>query len=164
MFPLVGKRPIKRKRIRILSSDSEDNEEDTSSSPSSENEAEEKEELSLRGASRAGGYKIPKRNPALEWTPAQIQNFKLNWPHLRNFDDSVLKHATLSELTSMGKQKVSGSKILSKKLSRNFENVQSFPEKIPEGFDNCLGKAHQSRFLRGYAGDAQDLWLQGREA
>jgi hypothetical protein len=82
---------------------------------------------------------------------------------LRNFDDSVLKHATLPELTSMGKQKVSGSKILSQTLSRNFKNVQNFPEKIPEGFDNCLGKAHQSRFLRGYAGDAQDLWLQGRE-
>ncbi len=94
----------------------------------------------------------------------KIQNFKLNWPHLRNFDDSVLKHATLSELTSMGKQRVSGSKILSQTLSRNFENIQNFPEKIPEGLDNCLGKAHQSRFLRGYAGDAQDLWLQGREA
>ncbi len=118
----------------------------------------------MRGVTRTGGYKIPKRNPTLEWTSAQIQNFKLNWPHLRNFDDSVLKHATLSELTSMERQKVSGSKILTQTLSRNFENIQNFPEKIPEGLDNCLGRAHQSRFLRGYARDAQELWLQGREA
>jgi hypothetical protein len=117
----------------------------------------------LNGSPRSKVYKIPRRNTAAEWTPAQIQNFKLNWPHLKNFDDSVLKHATLSELTSMGRHKVSGSKVLSQTLSRNFENVRNFPEKISEGLDNCLGKAHSSRFLRGYAGDAQELWLQGRE-
>jgi hypothetical protein len=64
----------------------------------------------------------------------------------------------------MGRQKISDSKVLSQKLSRNFENVLNFPERISEGSDNSLGKAHPSRFIRGYAGDAQELWLQAREA
>ncbi len=129
-----------------------------------EDEAGETEDPRPRGTPQSNGYKIPQRNHSLEWTAEKIQNFKLNWPHLKNFNDSVLKHATLSELTAMGRQKISDSKILSQKLSRNFENVLNFPEKISEGSDNSLGKAHKSRFLRGYAGDAQELWLQAREA
>jgi hypothetical protein len=161
---LLGKeRPVKRKRFRILSSDSEDEDEEEAPSSSSESEEEKEKPLDCEKIPNQGGYKIPKRKNNSAWTEAQIQNFKLKWPHLKNFDDSVLKHATLTELTAMGRQKVSGSKLLSQILSRNFENVQNFPGKVAEGEDNCLGKAHTSRFLRGYAGDAQDLWLQARE-
>jgi hypothetical protein len=28
--------------------------------------------------------------------------------------------------------------------------------------DDCLGKAHPARFLRGYVGDSQELWRQAR--
>jgi hypothetical protein len=97
------------------------------------------------------------------WTAEQLENFKKNWPHLKNFSNSVLEHATLGELTAMGKQKISGSRLLSHVLSANFEQVQSFPTQVEKGEDHCLGKAHSARFLRGYAGDSQELWKQARE-
>jgi hypothetical protein len=92
-----------------------------------------------------------------------LENFKKNWPHLRNFSNSVLEHASLSELTAMGKQKISGSKLLSQVLSANFEQIQNFPSKVESGEDHCTGMAHSSRFLRGYVGDSQELWKQARE-
>jgi hypothetical protein len=92
-----------------------------------------------------------------------LENLKKNWPFLKNFDDSVLRYATLSELTGMGKQKISGSRLLSQVLSANFEHLQNFPVKITEGLDDCMGKAHDARFLRGYVGDTQELWKQARE-
>ncbi len=97
------------------------------------------------------------------WSAEQLENFRKNWPHLKNFADSVLEHATLTELTAMGRQKVSSSRLLSNVLSANFEQLQNFPTKVEEGVDNCLGKAHPSRFLRGYVGDSQELWQQARE-
>jgi hypothetical protein len=97
------------------------------------------------------------------WNAAEIENFKKNWPHLRNFSDSVIKNATLSELTGMARQKLSGAKLMSQVLSANFEQVQNFPEKIEGGVDNCLGKVHPARFLRGFVGDSQNLWKQARE-
>ncbi len=35
---------------------------------------------------------------------------------------------------------------------------------MEEGVDDCLGKAHPSRFLRGFVGDSQELWRQARDA
>jgi hypothetical protein len=81
-----------------------------------------------------------------------LENLKKNWPHLKNFDDSVLQDATLAELTAMGKQKVSGSRLLSQTLSANFEKIQNFPTNVESGEDDCLGLAHPARFLRGYVG------------
>ncbi len=75
----------------------------------------------------------------------------------------MLENATLSELTAMGKQKISGARFLSHTLSANFEQLQNFPAKVEEGVDDCLGKAHHSRFLRGYVGDSQELWRQARD-
>ncbi len=43
------------------------------------------------------------------------------------------------------------------------ENLLNFPETIPAGIDDCTGLVHMARFLRGYVGDGQDLWLQGRK-
>jgi hypothetical protein len=63
----------------------------------------------------------------------------------------------------MGRQKLSSSRQLSNILSENFEQLQNFPSKVEGGMDNCLGKAHPSRFLRGYVGDSQELWRQARE-
>jgi hypothetical protein len=74
-----------------------------------------------------------------------------------------LKNETLSELTGTARQKLYGNKLLSQILSANFEQIQNFPGKVEAGLDSCVGKAHPARFLRGYAGDAQELWLQARE-
>ncbi len=76
---------------------------------------------------------------------------------------SVLQDATLTELTAMGKQKLSGSRLLSQTMSANFEKLQHFPAKVERGEDDCLGQAHAARFLRGYVGDTQELWKQARE-
>jgi hypothetical protein len=92
-----------------------------------------------------------------------LENLKKNWPYLKNFDDSVLQDATLSELTAMGKQRVSGSRLLSQTLSANFEKLQNFPANVERGEDDCLGLVHPARFLRGYVGDTQELWRQARE-
>jgi hypothetical protein len=66
-------------------------------------------------------------------------------------------------LTGLARQKLSGAKLLSQVLSTNFEQVQNFPEKVEEGMDDCLGKVHSARFLRGYVGDSQTLWKQARD-
>jgi hypothetical protein len=107
-------------------------------------------------------FKIPKCPKNKIWNAEQLDNFRKNWPHLKNFTDSVLENATLSELTAMGKQKVSGSRLLSQVLSANFEQLQNFPTQVEKGLDDCTGLAHNSRFLRGYVGDSQELWKQAR--
>jgi hypothetical protein len=48
-------------------------------------------------------------------------------------------------------------------MAANYENLLNFPETIPAGIDDCTGLVHMARFLRGYVGDGQDLWLQGRK-
>jgi hypothetical protein len=161
---LAGKkRPIKRGRLRILSSESEEDGEDSTTSSSSEDEAENKETAPTEQRTSQPSYKIPRRDKTQGWNADQIANFKLNWPHLRNFDDSVLIHESLSKLTAMGRQKLSSSKLLTQVLLRNYETVQNFPEQVEAGSHDCLGKAHPARFLRGYMGDAQELWLQAKE-
>jgi hypothetical protein len=108
-------------------------------------------------------FKIPKRNQSEPWTVEQVENFKKNWPYLRNFDYSVLKFATLKELTGMAKQKVSGLKLLSQAMAATFDQLQSFPAQVEAGPDDCLGLVHVARFLRGYVGDPQELWVQARK-
>jgi hypothetical protein len=100
-------------------------------------------------------FKIPKRSKNKIWNAEQLDNFRKNWPHLKNFTDSVFENATLSELTAMGKQKVLGSRLLSHVLSANFEQLKNFPTRVEKGLDDCTGLAHSSRFLRGYVGDSK---------
>jgi hypothetical protein len=63
----------------------------------------------------------------------------------------------------MAKQKLSGAKQLSQAMAAHFEQIQNFPVKVAEGFDQCTGKVHEARFLRGFVGDARELWVQARE-
>lgn len=111
-----------------------------------------------------GGFRIPrheKRNG--KWTAEQIENFRKNWPHLRNFDISILENASLSELTAMAKQKLSNSKLLSQTMAANYEQVANFPVRVEAGSDDCTGIVHRARFFRGFVGDAQKLWQQARD-
>jgi hypothetical protein len=82
---------------------------------------------------------------------------------LRNFDVSILRDASLKELTAMAKQKISNSKLLSQVMAANYEQVANFPIRIEAGTDDCTGKVHKARFARGFVGDAQDLWKQARD-
>jgi len=98
------------------------------------------------------------------WLDKDLENIKKNWPHLRNFDDSVLKNVSLKDLSNIGKNKGSLSKVLGNAMTENFENMKNFPTTVEAGTDDCLKKIHNARFLRGFVGDGQDLWLQARES
>ncbi len=85
-------------------------------------------------------------------------------PLLKNLDTSVLKGASLRDITAFGNnKKMTNSKFLSQTMTSNFEHLQNFPENIPAGSDDCTGHVHMARFLRGYVGDGQDLWVQARK-
>jgi hypothetical protein len=72
---------------------------------------------------------------------------------LKNFDITILRNASLKELTAMAKQKLSNSKLLSQTMAANYEQVANFPIKVEAGMDDCTGKVHKARFFRGYVGD-----------
>jgi hypothetical protein len=91
---------------------------------------------------RMNRFWIPKISRGKIWNEKQLENFRKNWPHLKNFENSVLENATLSELTAMGKQKVSNSRLLSHTLSTNLEHLQNFPEKIEGGGGGRLFGEH----------------------
>jgi hypothetical protein len=112
---------------------------------------------------RVDSFKIPRFKKNKVWTSEQLENFRKNWPMLKHFDDTVLREATLSELSNMARQKQSSSKVLSRVLAANYETVRNFPVKVEAGEDDCTGRVHKARFLRGYVGDSQDLWTQARE-
>ncbi len=151
---VVGALKRKWSRLRVLSSDSEDDEETLASLSSSDSEAGDREGEDHQRRKAVRSFKIPRREAATPWIEAELENFRKNWPHLKNFSDSVLKHATLFKLTGMARQRVSGSKLLSQKLSANYEQILNFPEKVEVGEDQCTGKAHPARFLRGYVGSS----------
>ncbi len=69
---------------------------------------------------------------------------------LRNFDASILREATLSQLTAMvAKQKISNGKLLSPGHGRQLRAGGKF-----SGFvESVTGKVHKARFVRGYVGD-----------
>ncbi len=155
----LERRPGYLDRILGLSEEEYSTEGETDSSTEPDSDTEEARRTARRGTKR---FRIPKLAKGKVWNEQQLENFRKNWPHLRNFENSVLECATLSELTAMGKQKFSNSRLLSHTLSANLEHLQNFPEKIEGGVDDCLGKAHPARFLRGYVGDSQELWRQAR--
>jgi hypothetical protein len=135
----------------------------SSSEEESESEDEDQGSDSKKPCISSNRYVIPKHRPYGPWSDDELDNFRKNWPHLRNFSDSVLRHASLSELTGMARQKVSSSKVFAQVLSANYDQILQFPVKVEAGEDNCTGQVHSSRFLRGYVGDSQELWVQARK-
>ena len=63
----------------------------------------------------------------------------------------------------MGGKKDKSNKILTEKLAENYEKLRCFGTRNEAGEDQCTGNAHTSRFLRGYVGNSQDLWIQARK-
>jgi hypothetical protein len=108
-------------------------------------------------------FKVPKYTPGKPWTDSELSNFRKVWSHLKNLDDSILRNASLKDISKIGSQKISNGKYLIQKMTTTFESLQNFPEQIPAGPDDCTGHVHMARFLRGYVGDGQDLWVQARQ-
>ena len=78
-------------------------------------------------------------------------------------EDSILAHLSVKEMAALGGKKDKAGRHLSEKLAENFETVKKFPVGVEAGTDHCTGQAHEARFLRGYVGNSQELWLQGRK-
>ncbi len=133
------------------------------SDSSSGSSSEEDNVASKTQKSEKTKFQIPKFRPHGPWTDEELDNFRRNWPHLKNFADSVLRHASLSELTGMARQKVSSSKVFAQVMTANYETLLNFPVRIEAGEDQCTGLVHSARFLRGYVGDTQELWIQARK-
>ena len=54
-------------------------------------------------------------------------------------------------------------RVLTERLAENYEKVRKFAARVEAGEDHCTGKAHEARFLRGYVGNSQELWIQARK-
>lgn len=140
-------------------SSSEESSSSESESQSSSDE-EEDDNSATTGNTPDSNFKIPKNRKSGPWSETELANIKKNWPNLKNIEDSILKNASLKEIGVLGRNKMSVSKLVTAQMASTYENVQSFPTKIEAGEDDCTGSVHSSRFLRGYVGDAQELWLQ----
>lgn len=152
MFLLESK---KRKRILESSSSSDS----SSSSSSSGSDSDNFFQPRLQG--KRASYKIPRKT---RWSPEEIQSFKDNFPVLKNFPNSVLENLSFKDMASLECKRNKNSKFSSHQLANNFEKLKKFPTKIHEGLDDCTGKVHSARFLRGYVASTKDLWLQARES
>ena len=149
----------KRARIQVLDSDSESSSSESSHGASSE---EDDESVAADSGKDHGKYKIPKMAKAGPWSKTQIEGFKQTWPHLVYMDEALLATATLKELASLGRSRVSQSKVVTARLSRNYDAISKRPVTVETGTDDCTGQVHSSRFLRGFVGDPQELWIQAR--
>ena len=160
MFLILGKKAAPKRRRIIVSSSSEG---ETSSSSSSDSEPDPDDRTAAPEMHKESSYKIPKKHSKAIWSPEQLKNLRKNFRNLENFDDSILASLTFKEMVAMGGKKDKNNKILTEKLAENYEKIRSFPTKIEAGEDHCTGQAHESRFLRGYVGNSQDLWVQARK-
>ncbi len=106
-------------------------------------------------------YRIPKKSKV--WSAEQILNLKKNFPCIEHLDDSILACLTFKEIANMGGKRDRNSKILTEKLAANYERIRKFGVKVEAGEDHCTGIAHSARFLRGYVGNSQELFVQARK-
>jgi len=86
-----------------------------------------------------------------------------NYRFLEHLDDSVVAALSFRDIASMAGKNEKNSKILSERLASNYDSVSSFTVAVEAGEDDCTGRAHPARFLRGYVGNSQEEWLQARQ-
>ena len=144
----------KRKRIlRRVESDS-DSSSDSDDDPDNEEEIEE--------TSRANSsYRIPKKGRRI-WDSKQLENLRKNFKNIEHLGDNVLAFLSFRDISANEGKKDKQNKFLTEKLAENFEKVKKFPVKVEAGEDSCTEHTHDARFLRGYVGNSQDLWVQAR--
>ena len=154
LFLISGREPAKKKRARIItsetSSSSSSSSSDSDSDPGADNPDPEKPK-----------YKIPKYGKI--WSPDQIENLKRHFPYLEHLDNSILVRLSFKEMVAMGGKKDKGNRFLSEKLAQNYEQIRKFATRVVAGEDQCTGKAHEARFLRGYVSNSQELFVQARQ-
>ena len=75
----------------------------------------------------------------------------------------MLAFLSFRDIASREGKKDKQNRVLTKKMAENYENVKKFLVRVEAGNDLCTKKAHDCRFLRGYVGNSQDLWVQARK-
>ena len=152
--PVGGSSSTNRKRISkpaISSSDS-----------SSESEDEpDSDDFHEKDSAETSSYPIPKKSRRI-WDSKQMENLRKNFKNIEHIDDSVLAFISFREISSNEGKKDKQSRVLSEKLADNYDRIRKFPSRVEAGEDSCTEKAHDARFLRGYVGNSQDLWIQAR--
>ena len=76
---------------------------------------------------------------------------------------TLLAFLSFRDIASREGKKDKQNRVLTKKMAENYENVKKFLVRVEAGNDLCTEKAHDCRFLRGYVGNSQDLWVQARK-
>ena len=152
--PGGGSSSNKRKRILKPAS---------SSSESSSESDDEPDNDDFADVNRAetSSYRIPKKGRRI-WDSKQMENLRKNFKNIENIDDSVLAFISFREISSNEGKKDKQSRVLTEKLAENYDRIRKFPSRVEAGEDSCTDKAHDARFLRGYVGNSQELWIQAR--
>ena len=91
-----------------------------------------------------------------------MENLRKNFKTLKTWM-TVLAFLSFRDIASREGKKDKQNRVLTEKMAENYENVKKFPVRVEAGNDLCTKKAHDCRFLRGYVGNSQDLWVQARK-
>ena len=144
----------KRKRISKPAASSSESSSESDDDPDGD-------ELADPTVSTASSYRIPKKGRCL-WDAKQIENLRKNFKNIEHIDDSVLAFLSFWDISNNEGKKDKQNRVLTEKLAENYERVRKFPVKVEAGEDLCTERAHDARFLRGYVGNSQELWVQAR--
>jgi hypothetical protein len=107
-----------------LSEDSHSKDDQEAQEEDQEAQAEDQEAQAedRKARRRLNRYRIPKVSWGKVWSKDLWENLRKNCLHFKNFADSVLRNATLSELKALAKQS-SGSRLLSQVLSELLQKL-----------------------------------------
>ena len=144
----------KRKRISKPAASSSESSSESDDDPDGD-------ELADPTVSTASSYRIPKKGRRL-WDSKQIENLRKNFKNIEHIDDGVLAFLSFRDISNNEGKKDKQNRVLTEKLAENYERVRKFPVKVEAGEDLCTERAHDARFLRGYVGNSQELWVQAR--
>ena len=136
-------------------------ESDLNTSSDSDDEPDN-EEVIEHNCGTSSSYRIPNKGKRI-WDSKQIANLRKNFKNIEHLDDSVLAFLSFRDISSTEGKKDKQNKFLTEKLAENYERVKKFPVRVEGGEDSCTDRAHDSRFLRGYVGNSQNLWVQARQ-
>ena len=136
--------------------------ESSSDSSSDSDDEPDNEEKIEKDAGADPQYHIPRKGKRI-WDSKQMANLRKNFKNIEHLDDNVLAFLSFRDISSNEGKKDKQNKFLTEKLAENYEKVKKFPTKVEAGEDSCTDRAHDARFLRGYVGNSQELWVQARQ-
>ena len=145
---------LKRKRILKAAESDSDSSSDSDDEPNDE-------DIPVSTPDNTACFRIPKKGKRV-WDTKQMENLRKIFKNIEHLDDNVLAFLSFRDISSNEGKKDKQNRVLTEKLAENFDRIQKFAVKVEAGEDLCTERAHDARFLRGYVGNSQDLWVQAR--